>query len=68
LPNEQQPIGQAELMQSMHSAIANYCLDEQTMVLNYQQQALAALPFAQTMPPAQIVSEDPSPREQHSDD
>jgi hypothetical protein len=37
-------------MQSMHSAIANYCLDEQTMVLNYQQQALAALPFAQLTP------------------
>lgn len=37
---------QAELVQSLHRAIANYCLEEQSMVLNYQQQALAALPFA----------------------
>ncbi len=37
---------QAELEKSMHSAIANYCLEEQSMVLNYQQQARSALPFA----------------------
>ena len=46
----------AELMQSMHSAIANYCLDEQSMVLNYQQQALAALPFAQLTPAGDITA------------
>ncbi|MBU1435821.1 MAG: GNAT family N-acetyltransferase [Gammaproteobacteria bacterium] len=56
LTTEQQPIGQAELMQSMHSAIANYCLDEQSMVLNYQQQALAALPFAQLTPAGDITA------------
>jgi predicted N-acyltransferase len=37
-----------ELRQSMHSAIANYCQEEQAMVLNYQQQARQALPFANT--------------------
>ncbi|RVU35386.1 GNAT family N-acetyltransferase [Rheinheimera riviphila] len=39
-------VAQAELEKSMHSAIANYCLEEQSMVLNYQQQARSALPFA----------------------
>ena len=37
-----------ELQQSMHSAIANYCQEEQRMVLNYQQQARQALPFAKS--------------------
>lgn len=37
---------QAELEKSMHSAIANYCHEEQKMVLDYQQQARSALPFA----------------------
>ena len=37
-----------ELLQSMHSAIANYCQEEQKMVLNYQQQARQALPFAKS--------------------
>lgn len=41
---------QAELVTSMHSAIANYCLEEQSMVLNYQQQARSALPFAKLSP------------------
>jgi len=36
-----------ELLQSMHGAIANYCQEEQQMVLRYQQQARQALPFAQ---------------------
>lgn len=39
-------VAQAELVNSMHSAIANYCREEQSMVLNYQQQARSALPFA----------------------
>ena len=39
-------VAHAELVNSMHSAIANYCREEQSMVLNYQQQARSALPFA----------------------
>jgi predicted N-acyltransferase len=44
-------IARAELLQSMHNAIANYCLEEQSMVLNYQQQARQALPFAHLTSP-----------------
>jgi len=43
---EQATAAPTELMKSMHNAIANYCLEEQSMVLNYQQQARSALPFA----------------------
>lgn len=40
-----------ELVNSMHNAIANFCLEEQSMVLNYQQQARCALPFANLCTP-----------------